>query len=493
MVGQQLKQTVDAQAQAIKARDEAQRQFAESQKQLAAQKQKVEALEKEVASLRAQLATPQENKAQAEALASAQNRLKDAEQENELLLLQLHQVQEELEHYFLQHQDIQKQLKAADERWQRMLQRSPGYCDYAALDLLDMDASGKGSWRLSGLHAAGRSIPELQFGTVVEQGVAGLVLTKPETGSTPLLHWPTSADGNELTLIPLGNGPQLAQRLNCFIELATSDWDLLKVLLTVLRRELSQPATLQTTAPIPRELLRAGLDTFSQVLERFPAVLRFDRVTLKREQVNPDYEHLWLHFDNLAFGAERWATFAFRLSCANVAPGHFGNYPKLEFPEDGAKLAFDSWFNEAHDDFGSKLELRFALPDAMDLAVWGKLSAHDQAFIAALTARLPAVLAMLQSEATQLQRAWSDWDNMARNVQRIVAANKTPAVKPAETKAVSSAPVVEMRQAKAAEKSSKPSVAKTSKSKAKVLTTKRIGKQKPDSSGKKRKGRLVAQ
>jgi hypothetical protein len=40
--------------------------------------------------------------------AELQARLKDMEEENELLLLQLHQVQEELESYFLKCQDLRR-------------------------------------------------------------------------------------------------------------------------------------------------------------------------------------------------------------------------------------------------------------------------------------------------------------------------------------------------------------------------------------------------
>jgi len=53
-----------------------------------------------------------EAKARTEAETQAAARLKQAAEENELLLLQLHQVQEELENYFLKHQEIEEKNTA---------------------------------------------------------------------------------------------------------------------------------------------------------------------------------------------------------------------------------------------------------------------------------------------------------------------------------------------------------------------------------------------
>jgi hypothetical protein len=154
--------------------------------------------------------------------------------------------------------------------------------------------------------------------------------------------------------------------------------------------------------------------------------LRYDAVALKREQVNPDYEHLWLHFDNLAFDGQRWPDFEFRLSCANVRPKLFGKYPKLEFPEETSQAPFSAWFVESYDDFGGKLELRFALPEAIDLGVWQQIAKDDHAFILALIERLPAILLTLQSAGTPLKRPWGDWINMANDIQRIAALHIAP-------------------------------------------------------------------
>jgi hypothetical protein len=423
-VTQKMNQAIEGLAQANKARDEQAKLASERQKQVDTLQQKATALEKEVTSLRARPVAPPENKAQAEALTSAQNRLKEAEQENELLLLQLHQVQEELEHYFLQHQDVQKQLKAADARWQRVVQRVPNYHDYAALSVLAMDASGNGTWRIQDLVAGGRSFAELQFDTLMENGFAGLVFKRAADGSTPILHWPAES-GDVLPLLPVSRGSEVAQRLKSFVELSSSDWDLLKTLLQLLANALEAPAKINAPTELPALELRNGLLNFIQMLERFPPILRYDHVSLEREQVNPDYEHLWLRLRNVAFGSERWPDFEFRISCAHVRPDYFGSNPKLEFPEAGSKELFGSWFVEAYDDFGPKLELRFAQPASLDITVWSRLSTHDRSFVHALLQRLPSILRTLQAVNTQLKRSWDDWHKLVNDMMLIVQQHST--------------------------------------------------------------------
>ncbi len=163
-------------------------------------------------------------------------------------------------------------------------------------------------------------------------------------------------------------------------------------------------------------------------------MLRFDRVELEREQINPDYEHLWLRLSPVAFGAQRWPEWQFRLSTAIPDRTRFGSHPRLEFPAPQPML--ENWYAESHDDFGAELELRFALPETMDMAVWNRLNTADQARITALIARLPAVLNQLQAAQPKLKRPLdvtedatdSDWQQLVADIQRIHAALGAPAL-----------------------------------------------------------------
>ncbi len=296
---------------------------------------------------------PPENKGQTEALKAAQDKLKESEQEGELLLLQLHQVQEELEHYFLQHQDLQAKQELAEARWKRMLERSPEYCDYESLEILPAEGGNDGAtaWRVKGLNATGRDLAELEFKTVLEHGIAGFVFTREPGKSGPFIRWPgNAAEQNELTLIPVGTKASAAQRFETLFDLATCDWTLLQTLARMLARELETPAALKLPAGFKPEALRNGLLELGRIIEQFPPTLRYDRVGLKREQVNKDYEHLQLRFENLAFGGKRWPEFEFRLACANIRPKRFGTHPKLEFPEETSQAPFglETWPSILH-------------------------------------------------------------------------------------------------------------------------------------------------
>ncbi|MFA7241073.1 MAG: hypothetical protein WC091_13270 [Sulfuricellaceae bacterium] len=355
------------------------------------------------------------------ALKPLTSKLKDAEQENELLLMQLHQVQEELEHYFLQHQETQKQLKTADERWQRMQMRNPDYFDYDSIELLPVEGSqaNETTWRIKNLTTVGRNLPELEFRTVVEQDIAGFIFTRQSGTAGPLSRWPANAK-NELLIIPFGTRANIQQRAENLFDLATSDWVLLQTLSRVLTNSLTTPAKLKPPVGFKPEALSKALGKLESVIERFPPTLRYDRASLKREQINPDYEHLWLRIENLAFGGKRWPEFEFRLSCANLRPNQFGTHPKLEFPEETSQAPFEAWFVESYDDFGAKLELRFILPEAMDMAIWQRLVENDKAFLAALTKRLPAILNTLRHSGVTLRRNWDDWLRVALAIQRLI-------------------------------------------------------------------------
>jgi len=350
-------------------------------------------------------------------------------QENELLLLQLHQVQEELEHYFLQHQDKQNALKLEEIRWQRMLQRNPDYCDYESLKLLPEESGHVNAlaWQFQNLHIASRSIPQLTFQTFTEQGLTGFVFSESTSKENIFTRWPlNSLNEDQLTLIPCGEGELIVKRFETLINLSTSDWAFLQALIRMLLSILQQPQTLNLPTDVNVETYLEGLIAFQNIINKFPPILRYDQLTLKRSQVNHDYEHLWLNLDNLSFGDKHLPAFNFRLSCANVGPNRFGGYPKLEFPETTESCIFEGWFIESYDDFGGKLELRFALPKAMDIEVWQRLSDNDRDFLFALLMSLPNMLGILQNSTTQIKRPWADWLNMIKDMQAILEQQRTP-------------------------------------------------------------------
>lgn len=382
----------------------------------------LEALNQEVATL------SKTRDEQAHLLAERQAQLEQLDkmqaENNELLLLELHQAHLESEQYFQQHQETLNQLQTAEARWQRLLQRNPAYLDYETIEILPASPGEDDTitWRLTNFSTAERQIPVLEFKTPLEQGIAGFVFKHSDESNSLFKRWPASANQqDELVLMPVGARANSQQCIENLFDLATSDWELLKALTSLLIEKLATPAILEKHADIQPEAFRTGLEKFNQILQKFPSTLRYDQIQLKREQINPGYEHLWFHFDNFSFGGKRWPEFEFRLACANVQPDQFGSHPKLEFPEAGSKVLLKNWFVDSHDDFGPKLELRFAQPDAMDMGIWWRLTDQDRSFLAILVKRLPFILRALQTTGTQLDRPWADWSKLVSEVQRIFA------------------------------------------------------------------------
>ncbi|MDT8322403.1 MAG: hypothetical protein RQ826_17960 [Xanthomonadales bacterium] len=101
---------------------------------------RLEALQAEISRLQQDRANWQE---QAESLKSKVARQDDLQEENDLLLTQLHQVQEELENYFLQNQDLTRKLKKT-EKQEKELERK---ARQATNMLADVHRSA--SWRIT--------------------------------------------------------------------------------------------------------------------------------------------------------------------------------------------------------------------------------------------------------------------------------------------------------------------------------------------------------
>jgi len=167
---------------------------------------------------------------------------------------------------------------------------------------------------------------------------------------------------------------------------------------------------------------RQALSPLVADFKSLPTVFRFNEVKLKREQVNPDYEHLWLEFDGASYGHYRWPSLEIRFAAANVQPGGFSRHPKVEVPKiGGTKHPFDTWFEESQDDFGAKMELRFDLnKQFFDLDVWSRVSPEDRSMLISLIGAIPFALKKMEDVGTKIVRPWEDWNLLASGMVEIL-------------------------------------------------------------------------
>jgi hypothetical protein len=362
-----------------------------------------------------------------------ENRLNILRQENAFLLRQLHQTQEDFEDYVIQLQDVQYALVSAEERWQRMLQRNPGYCDCESIKIL----SAKGNtalWRIKNLRLNNRHFAEITFKTILIQNMAGFVFPHQGNESGMMKRWPLlSGNQRDLEIIPIGAEAILKRRIEIMVDLSTTDWEFLHALTYQMEATLGHAPSLTKLVEFKPSPLFAGLGRLREVIEKFPATVRYDHVDLKQEWLGSGYEHLSLHFQNLSFDGKRWTEFEFRLSCSNVLSDCFGQFPHLAFPPSNGCSPFENWFVESHDEFGAKMELRFAMPHAMDMEVWQRISPEDRRFITGLIVRLPGILTNLRDSGKTISRPWENWIQATKEIQRIFYMQAMPITPPAKT------------------------------------------------------------
>lgn len=426
-----------AQAAAIKAKQEADAAASATKAQLDA-KAKELADAKAAAQAAAQAkqeaeaalsAVKAERDTQAQLLQQAQAKHQDSTQENELLLLQLMQAQEELVEYYEQKGEFEKLYLAYKARWDRLETRMPNYLDFGAIDIVNVDSMSDTpgiTWQVKDFAQAGVALSEFSFVTVLQDGHPGIGLVK---------------DGQPQAFVPkLLNTDK--DHLATFLALSTTEFRQLTAAVSILAQlDAGQWQGFVFPPQFDLGFWRASLQTLIAQLKTLPALLRYDDVRLKRELINPDYEHLWLEFHGLSLGATQLKKFEIRLGAALVQANGFSQYPKFEIPLiDGKTKPFESWYAESHDDSGAKLELRFSIDkNAFDVAVWSKLADADKALLARVIYAMPDALKRLDAQKVSIHRAWATWVNFATDAVRVLERNRTEPAKlaptPAEPKA----------------------------------------------------------
>ncbi len=346
--------------------------------------------------------------------------LKEVQEENELLLLQLHQVQEELEHHFLEHQKLQRENEVYQGRWKRLEEREPQYLDYESILPITVDtvsAKPRLDWRATNITMAGHVAETFLFTTFLEDGMPGVEITLAESDTMT----------KPVRLIPRALvKPNASEALAQYRNMSLKDWQSLSTAIKAIEQFFKSPKRASRDQKLPDffDIIfwRQSLSPLVADFKSLPAVFRFDEVKLKREQVNPDYEHLWLEFNGALYGQRHWSNLELRFAAANVQPGGFSRHPKVEIPKINGSIApFETWFEEARDDFGPKMELRFDLnKQFFDLDVWSRVSSEDRAMLISMMGTIPFMLKTMEDHGVKISRPWEDWNLLASGMVEIL-------------------------------------------------------------------------
>ena len=349
-------------------------------------------------------------------------KLKDSAQENELLLTQLMQVQEELESYYLDKTKFEKLYQDIQARWARLEKRYPNYVDFGSVELVAFDNLSDVpsiTWRVKDYAQGSVAFDEFLFQNVLQDGQPGIGL---------VLDAKATATENS-ALVPKLLKPQ-SKQLERFVRMGQTEFRQLMAATTIVTQlEASGWHGVDLPKDFDLGFWRESLKLLPTQLQALPVLLRYDAVKLKRELVNPDYEHLWLEFKGLGLGARAWPKFELRLGAAMVQRGGFSQFPKFEIPLiDGKTKPFDSWYAESQDDNGAKLELRFSLEkQVFDTSVWAKLEDADKALLLRLIYAMPDVLLRLEAEHASIHRPWATWVGFAKAAMQVIEAGRVAA------------------------------------------------------------------
>jgi hypothetical protein len=362
-----------------------------------------------------------------------QKSLSDLRSAHEALLLELASAQKlaeeqcgQNEHSALILERLKDENRNVNSRLSRILQKIPVPVVFDRLEALGPPSGDqlKTKWQVVGLDTGKRFIPSVLFSTILEDTALGFCFSRPEASASGLVRWPSIlVTSTDMVLSPVGDATTGPIRAETWLSLSTSDLEIVTALVVSLELELSAGRVQAQFGQSHSNQIANGLAAFRRFSNEANSPFRYDQVRLKRVTVNDDYEHLWIEFENVSYQNARFAHFEVRVACSELISKRFGSFPKLEFPRLEIQTPLGSWYAESRDEFGEKLELRFASPNLFDVEVWQKLSIDDHGFIVSLLERLPTILRELDLERASLPRPWPQWQSVVEHMARCLAQN----------------------------------------------------------------------
>ena len=340
---------------------------------------------------------------------------KELQDEADLILKQLHQVQEELEKYYLQHQQSLQEVKKQQERWIRAVQKYPAMQEFEALELVaEKGVNDSLLWRVNQFNVNGQVRGPFQFRTVLENGIAGFVFAKGSQAESPLLRWPAiAAKDNELTIIPVkGQEEDSKKRTATILQLGTTDWQLIEQLNALIIQTVSSGTNILTKPQA--DALVAGLDAQKQIFAKVPPLLRFDSVKVLGQQNSANKHVLALQLGNADLQGERVSGLEFQLQLNSAASGPSAH---LIFAENCANAPFTQWSDNVKNANGQPVMAMQINPEGWEPKLWHKLSAQDQQWLQSIVTVLPSMWVALQAQGTSVESGWPHWMEAATDLR----------------------------------------------------------------------------
>lgn len=352
---------------------------------------------------------------------------KDLQEESDLLLAQLHQVQEELEKYFLQHKERQIEVQKMQDRWLRAVHSHPELQDFEAVELLSESSSElTAHWRIHQLQVAGVMKGPFEVKTLIENGVTGLVFNKDNKGLSPIHRWPLiAAKESQLTIIPVKGKEDPKKRSATILQLGSTDWHLVRQLTNTLLKAVGSEAIAKQISQ--GQALLDGLQAQQKILDKVPALLRFDDIQIFGQQNSELKSVIGFRLTQADLQGLKINPFEYQLQLnlgadSSVASAHF------IFDEKTAGAPFENWTHNVKSSSGQAVMALQLGPKGWQPQHWQTLSPLDQLWLQNMVRLVPFMLATLQNQGTKLAKGWTTW---AQATTDLVSWSKLPLDLPA--------------------------------------------------------------
>jgi hypothetical protein len=346
-----------------------------------------------------------------------QVKIRDLKQEKELLLLQISEHAEVANRHHKELQELKTANQVLIKRIGRISSGNPAYVDIGGIEILKVDTVSEIPqiiWKIADYSSGEVVLPEFYFRTSLSDGLAGIGLVdNPREEQEGMLFVPQLINKEPV-------------QLDLFKGFSGMQWKQMQAACTALSQLMKSGGQGfiggNDAKDFDFSFWQSSLITLIENITRLPSIFRYEKVRLKRELQNPDYEHLWLEFHDVLFGDFKSNKLELRVGASMIDPNGFSLLPKLEFPlVDGKNKPFESWFAESGDDFGPKFELRFSLEkQVFDLNTFQKLSLSDQKLLQVLVFALPTAINKLIKSRISIHRPWATWSAFINETSSIL-------------------------------------------------------------------------
>ncbi|MBD8124351.1 hypothetical protein IFT62_24395 [Pseudomonas lutea] len=350
-------------------------------------------------------------------------------QENDALLLELHNTQEDLERAVKAVDALETQLTAVTARLNRMCDAYPRHVDVGQVSVRGRrydENRTTSDWLLQELAVDPSRIETVHVSFDTKPGNEQLkfprLVDNLEVNSW--IDWSSISDpADELAIskhLPIFDcrSGKPGKYLNA------SEWGTLRKILDAITQLLQQSSDLNGLPANMKKAHVAAIKILMNAAMSWPIMLRYDHWDLIGVDLRSNYMGLKLKVSNAAINARHIPELVFTFATVDEGETSIGSYPRLEFAEE-SRHYLESWFPETADHRGARWELRFATPNEMDMKVWNTLSGEDQVFMTAIIAELPIAVAGVVSNNSSFKNHRKEWVNIADSMRNIARQHLT--------------------------------------------------------------------